>query len=174
MKVSWTNWRRDLLVGLLSCLITTTVAVPVGWAAVVDYCQKADMARSQAVDAAQAAEKRATRAQEQAQRNLLDEAAKLLRDFNGEGEQTEGEVLRVTTKAVEPEIPEGALVLIDKKAASYAIGDILIYRADGKSFLARVVQIDRTADRLMVGRNGEANREIQSKEVAGRGVLNTR
>jgi hypothetical protein len=174
MKVSWTGWRRDMLVSFLSCLITTTVLVPVGLAKVVDYCQKADMARNQAIDAARVAEQKAAKAQEQFQRNMLTEAAKLLRDFNGNGEPNEEEVLRVTSKAVEPEIPEGNLVLIDKKARSFTGGDIVVYRADGKNYLARVLEVDKLAGRLTVGRNGEANRVIDSKDVFGRGVLNTR
>jgi septal ring factor EnvC (AmiA/AmiB activator) len=52
------------------------------------------------------------------QRNLLEQAAQLLRDFEGNGDKAESEVLKVSTNAVAPEIPEGAYVLIDKKTSS--------------------------------------------------------
>lgn len=50
------------------------------------------------------------------QKNLIDQAA----DFAGFDDKPDAEVLHVTTSAVAPEIPEGAHVLIDKQAATFA------------------------------------------------------
>src|SRR5262249_55416027 len=106
----------------------------------------------------------------QAQRNLIDRAA----DLAGFGDRSQAEVLRVTTAAVAPEIPQDAHLLIDKKASFFTVGDIVIYRVDGKNYIGRVAAVEQTAGRLTVGRNGEPNSQVAISDVAGRGVLNTR
>ncbi len=92
----------------------------------------------------------------------------------GELEKAEAEAMRVMTDAVAPEIPQGAYVLIDKKPAAYKTGDIIVFRVGDNNYLGRVVAVEPAADRLTVGRNHEADRQVERKDVIGRGVLNTR
>ena len=123
--------------------------------------------------AARLAEQKGAEAEQQralAQRHLVEQAA----DFAGLGDQADAAILRVTTAAVAPEIPKGAHLLIDKKAAAYAVGDIVIYAVAGKNYLGRVLAVEQAAGRLTIGRNGEANRQVPCGDVLGRGVLNTR
>jgi uncharacterized protein involved in type VI secretion and phage assembly len=173
--IGWTNWRRDLVVGVLTAIMTAAVLVPIGWAAVRDQRDEANAARERAEEARLRAEQTRAEAEQQrlqAQRNLVERAA----DAAGFGarDRSEAEVLRVSTAAVAPEIPEGAFVLIDKKAVSYAPGDIVIYRFKGNNYLGRVIAVEKEAGRLTVGRNGEANRQVAIRDVVGRGVLNSR
>jgi hypothetical protein len=173
IRVRWTTWRRDVLVAVLASLLTASVLVPLGWAAVRDQREQAEAARQTAEVAKLLAKQKAAEADQQraqAQRKLVEDAA----DFAGIGGRGEAEVMRVTTAAVSPEIPEGAHLLIDKKALSYAVGDIVIYRVEGNNYLGRVVAVDKEAGRLTVGRNREANRQLAVGDVVGRGVLNTR
>ena len=176
IRLRLTPWRRDLLVGLLASLLTASVLVPLGWAAVREQRDQADVARKKAEAVALRAEQSAVEAAQQralAKRNLIDQAldSALLPGF---ADRSEAEVRSVTTSAVAPEIPEGAHVLIDKKASSFAVGDIVIYRVEGNYYLGRVVVVDKASGRLTVGRNGEPDRQVLVGDVVGRGVLNTR
>ena len=65
-------------------------------------------------------------------------------------------------------------MLIDKKAAAYAVGDIVVFRVGENNYLGRVVAVDKQAGRMTVGRNGEEKRQVALSAVLGRGVLNTR
>jgi hypothetical protein len=173
MHIHWTRWRRDLLVGVLASVLTIALMVPFGWAAVRDHREQAEAARHMAQAAALLAEQKASEADRQraqAQRNLVAEAV----DFAGLTEGADTEVLRVTSRAVTPELPENSWLLIDKKAATYAVGDIVIYRVDDRTYLGRVVAVDQAAGQLTVGRNGEANRQLAFRDVVGRGAMNTR
>jgi hypothetical protein len=161
--------RRDLLVGILAAFLTASVLASIGWTAVQRQRERAESAR----DMARVAEQQAADAHNQAQRNLVDQAANVLMNLEGR-DKAELEALQVTTAAVAPEIPQGAQVLIDKKASSYAAGDIVIYQLDGNNYLARVIAVDKAAGRLTVGRNGQENREVAASAVTGRAVLNTR
>jgi hypothetical protein len=173
MHIRWTAWRRDVLVAGLASLFTIFVLVPIGWAAVRDHRQQAEAARRMAQAAALLIEQQRDQADQQrsqAQRKLVAEAV----EFAGFAERSDAEVLRVTSAAVAPEIPAGAHVLIDKKPATFAVGDIVIYRVGDSKYLGRVLAVDRTAGRLTVGRNGEPDRPVALGDVIGRGVLNTR
>jgi hypothetical protein len=169
----WTTWRRDLLVAALASLLTAGALVPIGWSAV-----RAERARTDAIqEMAEALRQRAEQRPAdldleriKAQRALLEQAA----DFTGFGDKSEAEVLHVTTRAVSPEVPKDAHLLIDKKATTYAIGDIVIYRVEDNNYLGRVVALSKDNTRLTLGRNGEPNREVAVSAVVGRGVLNTR
>jgi hypothetical protein len=122
--------------------------------------------------AAQLAEDKAAEADQQhalAQRNLVDQAANF-----AVGDKSEAEVFRVSTDAISPEIPLDAYLLIDKKATSFAVGDIVVYTAEGNNYLGRVVAVEKATGRLTVGRNGESPRQVAVRDVLGRGVLNTR
>lgn len=164
------RYQRDVLVFVLASAITALVfSVPFAKA-----LQSERTRAEQALEAAHEAEQSAAATREQSQRNLLDQAATLLRDFEGNGDKAESEVLKVSTKAVAPEIPEGTYVLIDKKTSFYAVGDIVVYRLDGRNYLGRVVPAEPKSDQLTIGRNGEPNRQVPIKEVLGRGVMNTR
>jgi len=173
-RLRWTTWRRDLLIGALAAALTASVLVPLGWGAVRGGQDRIDSERARARAAALLAAQKTAEAEQQralAQRALLDLAA----DFAGFRDRTDAEVMGVTTNAVAPEIPEGAHLLLDKKATAFAVGDIVIYRVEGKNYLGRVVALDRApADGLTVGRNGEPNRHVVRSAVAGRAVLNTR
>jgi hypothetical protein len=176
MRIRWTTWRRDVLVGVLASALTASLLVPLGWAAVRDQREQAAAAHRTAEAAQQLAEQKAAEAEEQrayTQRKLIEDAA----DFAGVvgiAGKGEAEVMHVTTAAVSPEVPRGAHLLIDKKAPAYAAGDIVIYRAGGNNYLGRVVSVDKESGRLTLGRNGEDNRHVAAGDVVGRGVLNTR
>lgn len=138
-----------------------------------DQQEQAATAHRLAQAASLLAEQRSADADRQrklAQKNLIDQAA----DFAGFGEKSDAEIMQVTTTAVAPEIPESAHVLIDKKAAAYTRGDIVVYRVEDKNYLGRVVDVDSEAKFLTIGRNGEKNRQVAIAKVAGRAVLNTR
>lgn len=167
------RWWRDVLVGGMASLLTVVVFVPYAWASQRQLEAQAEAARQEAQVAAQRAEEKAAEAEQQrdlAHRAMLERAA----DFTGFGDQTAAEAMRVMTAAVTPEVPQGAWLLIDKKASSYAAGDIVIFRDGGNNYLGRVVAVDKGAGRVTVGRNGEENRVIDVSQLAGRGVLNTR
>ena len=40
--------------------------------------------------------------------------------------------MQVSTAAVEPEVPRGAYLLIDKKAHKFAVGDIVVFNVGGR------------------------------------------
>jgi len=172
--IRWTGWRRDLFVGLLASAVTAAVLVPLGGAALRDQRQRAEQARDLALQAARPAELQAAEAGDQAGRNLVDQAARAMRDFGVMDERPDAEVFRVSTDAVAPEIPQGAHVLIDKKARSFAPGDIVVFRVEDKTYLGRVLRTDAAAGLVVVGRNGEPDRQVPAGQVIGRGVLNTR
>jgi hypothetical protein len=164
------RYQRDVLVFVLGSAATALVfSVPFAKALQGERARAA-----QALDAAREAEQSAATTREQSQRNLLDQAAHLLRDFEGDGGKAESDVLKVSTNAVAPELPEGAYLLIDKKPSGYAIGDIVVYRVDGKNYLGRVIAAEPKSDQLTIGRNGEPNRQVPIKDMLGRGVMNTR
>jgi type II secretory pathway pseudopilin PulG len=175
MMRSWirTRWRRDVLVGLLASVLTAAALGSVGWAALLQQRERAEEARHLALQAARLARQEAAQARDQAQRALVDQAADVIGNLGGPA-NAEAEALRVSTAAVAPEIPQGAYVLIDKKAATYAVGDIVVFRVGPNNLLGRVVALDREAGRITVGRNQEANRQIALGDVLGRAVLNTR
>jgi hypothetical protein len=77
-------------------------------------------------------------------------------------------------RAVSPEVPNDAWLLIDKKASSWAAGDIVVFREGGRNYLGRVKAVDKVAGRLTVARNGEKDRQVAVADLLGRGVLNTR
>jgi hypothetical protein len=173
LRIRWCSWRRDLLVGLLASFLTATALLPFAWSAMRDHQEQAATARQLAQAAALLAEQRGADADRQrvlAQKNLIDQAV----DFAGFGDSPDAEIFQVTTAAVAPEIPQGAHVLIDKKAATFGKGDIVVYRVDDKNYLGRVVEVDKTTGHVTVGRNGEKNRQVVISNVAGRAVLNTR
>lgn len=169
--MSFHRWRRDLFVAALASLLTSSVLVPIGWAEITKSRSSSEATLRMAEGALRIAKQKssdADRAQDLAQRKLLGEAA----DLAGFGDPSEVEVMQVTTDAVAPEIPQGAYLLIDKKATTYSVGDILVFHAQGNNYLGRVLSQD--SGRLTVGRNGEANRSVPKSEVAGLGVMNTR
>src|SRR5438034_8795006 len=97
IRIRWTTWRHDLLVGVLASLATTSVLVPISWAAVSDHREQAEVARRMAQAAALLAEQKAAEADQQraqAQRNLVDQAANF-----AVGDKSQAEVFRVTTDA---------------------------------------------------------------------------
>jgi hypothetical protein len=169
-QIMFKKYRRDIIVFTLASAVMALVCfVPFALA-----MQNERKREEQALEAACEAKQSAEAALEQSKRNLVDQAAQLLHDFEGNGDKAESEVLRVTTNAVAPEIPEGAYLLIDKKPSGYAAGDIVVYRVDGKNYLGRVIAAEPTSGQLTVGRNGEPNRQVPIKEMLGRGVMNTR
>ena len=173
MNIRWTTWRRDLLIGLAASLLTASVLVPIGWAAVRGQHDEAEAARKSAREAALLAEQKAAEADEQraqARRALMAQAA----DFAGFTDRSVAEIMSVSSKAIAPEVPEGARLLIDKKASSYTAGDIVVFKVGDRNYLGRVLAVDRATGRLTIGRNGEADREVAVGDVLGRGVLNTR
>ena len=146
----WTSWRRDLLVAFLASAVTVSVLVPVGWAAVRDVRNRAG-------------------------RDLINQVVGAAADHvEGMENTSDAEVLRVAADAVAPEIPRDAHVLIDRKASSYARGDIVAFRAGDNNYLGRVVALDQAAGRITVERNGEPNRDVSLTDVLGRVLLNTR
>jgi hypothetical protein len=173
IRLRWTFWRRDLLVGLLASFLTASALLPFAWSTMRSQQEQVATARQLAQAASLLADQRGAdvdRHRTLAQKNLIDQAA----DFAGFGEKADAEVMQVTTSAVAPEIPEGAHVLIDKKAVTYSRGHIVVYRVDDKNYLGRVIAVDAAAGQLTIGRNGEANRQVEIDKVAGRAVLNTR
>lgn len=148
-NLSWPRWRRDLLVGLFGMLLSLFVSVPCCWAAI---CHERNLAH----------------------RNLIDEATRAALQLGMADDNASAEIFRVETDAVAPEVPQGAHLLIDKKAPPRAAGDIVVFRVDDKTFLGRVVAIRPNDAGYLIGRNGEANREVTTEAVIGRGVLNTR
>jgi hypothetical protein len=165
MTAWWPTWRRDLLVGLLASCVTASVLAPIGWASLrQEQTEKAHLVSQ--------LEAKFLQARDQVQRNLVEQAAKAYLDFSGGGDLAETEIFQVTTDTIAPEVPQGAHLLIDKKAATFAVGDIVVFRDGGNNYLGRVVAADPA--RLTVGRNGQENRSVAISSVVGRGVLNTR
>jgi hypothetical protein len=165
LTVRWPTWRRDLLVSLLASGVTASVLAPIGWAALrQEQTEKAHLVSH--------LEARFLQARDQVQRRLVEQAAKAYLDFSGGGDLTETEVFQVTTDAIAPEVPNGAHLLIDKKATTYVVGDLVVFRDGGNNYLGRVVEADLA--HLTVGRNGQENRRVAISSVVGRGVLNTR
>lgn len=146
------SFRRDAVVALLASVLTVAVLVPIGWGALHEQRARAD----------------------DAQRLALQAAAEVLGNFGGGPEPSDAVALRVSTDAVAPEIPQGAYVLVDKKATSFAVGDIVVFHVGENNYLGRVVAVEREAGRMTIGRNGEADRQVLLSEVMGRGVMNTR
>jgi hypothetical protein len=173
IRIRVTGWRRDLLVGVLASLLTAAALVPLGWAAVRGQRRQAEDARNLALQVARLADQQAAAADDRLRRNLVDQAANLL-DFHVAGDNPDAEIFHVTTDAVAPEVPAGAHLLIDKKAAAFGVGDIVVFRVADKNYLGRVRAVDREAGLLTVGRNGEPDRRVPGGDVLGRGVLNTR
>jgi hypothetical protein len=173
IRIRWSGWRRDLLVAFLAVLLALSALTPISWAAVRQQKEEAENAYSKAEAAARLAEEKAAEAEQyraQARRKLIDDAI----ESANFGEKNDAEVRRVSTGAVSPEVPENALLLIDRKATAYAVGDIVTYQVDEKTYLGRILAVDKAAGRFTLGRNGEPNREVAIKDVSGRGVLNTR
>ncbi|HJT33227.1 MAG TPA: hypothetical protein VJ783_14380 [Pirellulales bacterium] len=104
------RWRRDVLVGLLAAVFTGGVLAPLGWAALQQQRGEAAKLQRSALEAAALARRDAAIAHDQAQRALLNQAADVLANFGGPA-NADAEMTRVTTKAVTPEIPEGAYLL---------------------------------------------------------------
>jgi hypothetical protein len=173
IRTRWPGWRRDLLSGVLAAGLTAAVLVPLGRSAVQRERRQAEAAEERALEAGRLEERRAAEAREQAQRNLVEQAGRLLLDFQGD-ENKEAVVLHVTTAAVAPEVPRGAHLLIHKKTGAFQVGDIVAFRVEGNTWVGRVLAIDKGTGRLTVGRNGEANREVATADVIGRGLLNSR
>ncbi|HEV3164735.1 MAG TPA: S24/S26 family peptidase [Isosphaeraceae bacterium] len=172
-QIRWTRWRRDLLIGGTASFLTAAVLVTLGQAAILGRRQQAETAMRLALQAAHQAEQKAAETKDQASRDLVNAAADALLEFRG-GDRADSDILQVSSDAVAPEVPKGGYLLIDKKAASYPVGDIVVVRVEDKNYLGRVVAFNKAAGRLTIGRNGEANREVAVDDVMGRGVLNSR
>jgi hypothetical protein len=173
IRLRWTTWRRDVLIGGLVSLLTASLLVPIAWASVRDEREQAEAARQQAEAAKRLADEKAAEAAQPREldlHKLFDQAVTLA----GFADNAQGEAMEVSSAAVSPEVPKGAHLLLDKKAVAYAVGDIVVVRVEGKNYLGRVVAVEKKAGRLTLGRNGEANRQVSIRDVVGRGVLNTR
>jgi hypothetical protein len=166
-------WQRDLLVALLASLATVAGLLPIGWTALQQQRERTDDACQLALQAARLARQDADQARDQAQRAMLDQASDLLANAGGPG-KSDAEAMQVMTSAVAPEVPQGAYLLIDKKAKSYAVGDIVVFRVGQNNYLGRVLKTEKAAEYLTIGRNNEADRQVPLGQVLGRGVLNTR
>jgi hypothetical protein len=167
------GWRRDLFVACLASLLTVVVLVPLARATQQKEQQRAEAFREEAQAAMSLAKEKAAEADQQrdlARRTLVEQAA----DFTGFGDKTGAEVMRVMTEAISPEVPKDGWLLIDKKASSWATGDIVVFRQGGNNYLGRIIAYAKAGGRMTVGRNGEKNREIILADVMGRGVLNSR
>src|SRR5262245_2957001 len=121
------RWPRDLLIGGLASLLTGLVLAPLAWASHRHQQEQAEAARREAQVAALHAEEKAAEAQQQ--RDLTKQAM-LARaaDFAGFSDQSAAEAMRVMTDAVSPEVPKDAWLLIDKKARTYSVGDIVVFK----------------------------------------------
>jgi hypothetical protein len=168
-----TGWRREVLVGLLASVLTGAVLVPLGWAALEQQRERTEEASRRALQAERAAQQDVEPVRDPAQQALVDKAADALSNLGGP-ERADIEALRATTRAVTPEVPQGAYMLIDKKASTYNVGDIVVYRLGGNKCLGRVLAVEKEFGRLRVGRNQEPERHIPLSDVLGRGVVNTR
>src|SRR5437762_9686663 len=173
MAILWTGWRRDFLVGLMASGLTASVLLPVSCAALQDERERSTKAHGDDRQALHLAEERAEKQRELAQQNLMEQATAAYLDTAG-GDRAGVELMSVTTDAVVPEVPQGARLLIDKKGTTYAAGDIVVYRNEGKNFIARVLAVDHATGWLTTGRNREENRAVPVGDVLGRGVLNSR
>lgn len=169
----WKGWRRDVLVSVLASVLTGAVLLPLSRAALQQQRAQAEDAYRSALEAERLARQEAKQARDQARRALVDQAADILGQLGGP-DRSDAEAMRVTTRAVTPEIPEGAYALIDKKASTYAAGDIVVFRVGENNYLGRVLTVEKEAGRLTIGRNKEADRQVALRDVLGRVVLNTR
>ncbi len=167
------RWRRDLLVALLASVVTSAVLLPVGWTALQQQRERTEDACQLALQAARLAQQDAAQARDQAQRAMVDQASDLAGSFGGP-RKSDAEAMQVTTAAVAPEVPDGAYLLIDKKAFSFAIGDIVVFRVGEKNYLGRVLAVHREAGQLTIGRNKEADRQVPLRQVLGSGGVNPR
>lgn len=173
MAILWSGWRRDFGVGLVAAGLTAAVLAPLGEAALRDERDRGVKARDAAQQALRLAEERAEQQHHLAQDNLVAQARDAYLEFGG-ADRAGAEILTVTTDALVPEVPQGARLLIDRKGTTYAAGDIVVYRNDGKNFIGRVLAVDYATGWLTIGRNREENRTVPVGDVLGRGVLNTR
>lgn len=79
----------------------------------------------------------------------------------------------VQTDAVAPEVPKGARLIVYKLASEYRVGDIVLYKSNGKNYVGRVANI-LPNDQLTIERNDEPDAKLAASELVGRCVLNTR
>ena len=79
----------------------------------------------------------------------------------------------VPGKAMEPSIPQGSRILVNKLASVFRAGDVVAFRNLEGEILLAIVKTDQGGV-LTVSRNGEADREVPHARVIGRVVANTR
>lgn len=79
----------------------------------------------------------------------------------------------VQTDAVAPEVPKGARLIVYKLASEYRVGDIVLYKSNGKNYVGRVANV-LPNDQLTIERNREPDAQLAASELVGRCVLNTR
>lgn len=170
----WTSWRRDLVIGLSgACLGALTVGL-VGLGTIHNLQEQVEEAQERAQHAEQRAESGTGNGAEEPRPRWLDQVTKAyLGSRLGSGKK-DVEAFSISTDSVAPEIPKGAVLLIDKSVASYAVGDIVVFRDGGRNFFGRVVTAEPEKDWLAVGRNGEEARRVSKSNIMGRGVMNTR
>jgi hypothetical protein len=78
------------------------------------------------------------------------------------------------TDSVSPDVPQGSYAMVFKLARSFAPGDIVVFRGDGKRLLGRVAGAGPAEGVLQIARRGESPRRIPVSDVVGRVILNTR
>ncbi len=84
-------------------------------------------------------------------------------------------VVRAQTDAIAPEVPKGARVLIYRLARSFEPGDVIVYRDEaGHAMLGRVLEFDKSASRVRVGRNDTQPQSIPLGKVVGRAICSGR
>lgn len=79
--------------------------------------------------------------------------------------------VHILSDAVAPELPRGSWALVYRLGSELKRGDIVAYRADSKTFVARYQSA--TADALRVSRRGEGL-EVPRERLVGKVVLATR
>ena len=112
-RLRWSRWRRDLVAGLIGMVASLAVCVPCSWAAI-------------------------RREREKTQRNLLSEATQAALQFGMAVGASSAEIFSVETDAITPEVPKGAHLLIDKQTPPKAVGDIVVFRREDRTYLGRI------------------------------------
>jgi len=90
---------------------------------------------------------------------------------------TVAEAFKVQGDGVAPLLNKGSRCIVYKLAASYAPGDVIVYKpAEDRSlrFLGIVKDVDAATGDLRVARNGRPEIAVTHADVVGRVVLNTR
>jgi serine/threonine protein kinase len=78
------------------------------------------------------------------------------------------------TDSTSPEIPRDSYVFVFKLARTFSAGEVIVYRREGKTWIARVAEAGPRGGTLQVSRRHGPPQAILAGEIIGKVVFNTR